>query len=398
MSLKNENQLVSLVKLYLLLNYKWKDYSYFSWWNANMISKLNLTNYRNIKELSIDFSENETLIIWNNGQWKTSILEAIFFLCIGKAYRAHEWAESISFDENFTQIYWTTNIESDLGQWWNQNILTTNYSASFTKSPRKQIKYKIDEIPKKTFDFIWNFQCVLFSPEDLKIITWSPQERRNFIDSLLIRLDKNYAFTLNLYNKILRQRNALLKDIANWRSDESYLDVWDEKLVQNWIQVIEKRLSLVKKIEPIVESFYKEISNTNEVMKVDYHWTVDDYCVSRIKDRRKKDIIIWSTSIWPHRDDLAFSLRWKEMKDYASQWEVRTWILSLKYSEIELFNEKSQNITLLLDDVFSELDKDRQSSLIELAKNYQTIITSTDLPKWYESSLIYKISDWCIIC
>lgn len=352
-----------------------------------MIKSICIKNYRNIKNINIDFSKSETLLIWKNWQWKTSILEAIFFLSIWKAYRAKNWSESINFNEDFSLISWEIE-EKKLFVW-------------FQKSPKKQINFKVNDIKKKLIDFIWNFSSVLFSPEDLRIITDSPQNRRDFLDSLLIRIDKNFVFELSNYHKIVKQRNALLKKINDWTLKIEQLEIWDEKLINYAIVILEKRIKLVENLKWQINFFYKKISKKEKKMEIKYETNLEEiskkWIKNKLKERIQRDLILGSTSVWPHRDDLKFFLDEKEMKEFASQWEIRTWVLSLKYSEIEILKEKTENITLLLDDVFSELDEERQNSLIELSKNYQTIITTTHLPDWLIWEKIIEIKNWEIV-
>ena len=354
-----------------------------------MIQSLELTNYRNIKSIKLDFDKKETIIIWKNGQWKTSILESIFFLSIWKAFRAKSWDEAIKFWEEYSQI--------------KAQISNETHFVWFSILPKQQIKYKISNIEKKPFNFIWNFSCVLFSPDDLQIITQSPLIRRNFLNSILIRLDRDYAYILNYYNKILKQRNAMLKEISIWKCDKAFLEIWDDKLAEYWEKIELKRISLIDKIKSKIEYYYKKISKWKDLMEIDYICTSfwekspsKKHFLEELNGKQKKDIIFWSTSIGPHRNDLEFTLNKKMMRHFASQWEIRSWILTLKYCEIELLKEENDDITLLLDDVFSELDQDRQKSLISLSKTFQTIITSTQSPKGYSNKKTYEIENWMI--
>jgi len=367
-----------------------------------MIESILIKNYRNIKNINIEFWKSETLFIWQNWQWKTSILEAIFFLSIWKAYRAKHWTEAINFEEDFSIIEWEImeNLDSSINSEWqkNTNSKVQNLFIWFQTTPRKQINFKVNWNKKKIIDFIWNFSAVLFSPEDLRIISDAPQNRRSFLDSLLIRIDKKFAFDLNNYQKIVKQRNALLKKINEWKLKIEQLNIWDEQLINFALLILEKRVKLIEDLKSQTSSFYKIISKKNKKMTIEYYTNLDEiskeWIRKKLKERIQRDLILWSTSVWPHRDDLKIYLDWKEMKEFASQWEIRTWILSLKYSEIEILKKKTENITLLLDDVFSELDEERQKSLIELSKEYQTIITSTHMPEWLSWEKIIKIKNW----
>ncbi len=349
--------------------------------------------------MSIEFSPEKTIIIWNNWHWKSSILEAVYFLSIWKAYRSKTFSDVIKFWEEFTQI--KANISN-----WSLSIPNENCKSLFiwfTSKPKLKIKYKFQSSDISAFDFLWNFNCVLFTPNDLKIITQSPSDRRTFLNSLLIRLDKKYANLLNTYLKVHSQRNALLKDISQNKCDKEYLHIWNNKLIQYWYEIQIKRIDIIKDLLKLIDKFYNKISKSKDKFKIklisNSFWDLSIDRASYLKQIEKtqeKDIIFWSTSVWPHRDDILFTLNWKDMRQFASQWEIRTWVLALKYAEIEILKEKKWHITLLLDDVFSELDEHRQKSLISLSKKFQTIISCTHPPYWYKWKLLYKISNWIV--
>ena len=373
-----------------------------------MIKRISIKNYRNIKNIELNFSENENLIVWKNWQWKTSILEAIYFLSIWKAYRSSSWDEIMKFDEDFSLINW---------EFFSDNI--QNLSIWFQKKPRKKIKFQIDNSEEKIIDFIWNFSAVYFSPDDLKIIKDWPSFRRNFLDSLLVKINKDFLYNLTHYWKILKQRNSILKKykvnggarestLGYWESSKhniiEILKIFDEKLVNYWVKIQLERQKILERISKKILFFYKEISKWDKVFKLEYLFWLEkneeiseDNFLEKLNSRIDRDLILWYTSVWPHRDDISFFLDQKEMKDFASQWEIRTWILSLKYAEIEILKEEWKTITLLLDDVFSELDWERQKSLIELSKKYQTIITSVNYSGDMEDVKVFEIENGGLI-
>ena len=366
-----------------------------------MIKSIELINYRNIKKLVLNFSSRETIIIWNNWHWKSSILEAIYFLSIWKAYRSKSWHDTIKFWEDFAQIIWS--IEN-----WESDPETLEQIGKplfiwFSTKPRVKIKYKLLNHDISAFAFLWNLNCVLFTPNDLRIITWSPSERRGFLNSLLVRCDKNYAYILGNFLKVQSQRNALLKDIACGRCNKELIKIWNQKLVDFWYLIEVQRINLVNILLPLVNKFYSKISKNKDEYSIrlisNTFWDLNpekkNY-FDQIEKVQEKDILLWSTSIGPHRDDIIFTLNWNDMSQYCSQWEIRTWVLALKYAEVVILKGKKWNITLLLDDVFSELDEIRAKSLINLSKKFQTIITCTKPPQWYNWKLCYKICNWNI--
>ena len=357
-----------------------------------MIKKISLKNYRNIWDLELNFSKKENLIVWKNWQWKTSILEAIYFLSVWKAYRSSSWDEVVNFEEDFWMISW--EFISDK---------IKNLSVWFQKKPRKKIKFQVDNSEEKILDFIWNFFAVYFSPDDLKIIKDWPSFRRNFIDSLLVKIDKNFLFNLTNYWKILKQRNSILKKY--WENSRyeivEILKIFDEKLAFYWAEIQKTRKNILEKISEKILYFYQKISRGEKKFSLEYLYGLEEISeenfLEKLNSRIERDLILWYTSVWPHRDDIEFFLDEKIMKDFASQWEIRTWILSLKYAEIEILKEEWKTITLLLDDVFSELDWERQKSLIELSKKYQTIITSVNYSGDLEDVEVFEIDDWKLL-
>lgn len=361
-----------------------------------MIKKISIRNYRNIQNIELNFSEKENLIVWKNWQWKTSILEAIYFLSVWKAYRSTSWDEVITFEEDFSMISWDFNSQYSSFE----NIKKVeNLSIWFQKKPRKKIKFQVNNSEEKILEFIWNFSAVYFSPDDLKIIKDWPSFRRNFVDSLLVKIDKNFLFNLTNYWKILKQRNSILKKYweASRNNIVETLKIFDEKLAFYWTEIQKTRKNILEKISLKIFYFYKEISKWEKIFSLEYlHWLEEiseENFLKKLDSRIERDLILWYTSVWPHRDDIEFFLDEKVMKDFASQWEIRTWILSLKYAEIEILKEEWKTITLLLDDVFSELDWERQKSLIELSKKYQTIITSVNYSGDLEDVEVFEIED-----
>jgi len=368
-----------------------------------VIKKIAIKNYRNISDLELNFSEKENLIVWKNWQWKTSILEAVYFLSVWKAYRSHSWDEVVKFEEDFSMISWDFKSE---------NI--ENLTVWFQKKPRKKIRFQINNSEEKIIDFIWNFSAVYFSPDDLKIIKEWPAYRRNFLDSLLVKINKEFLFNLTNYWKILKQRNSILKKY--WENSRyeivEILKIFDEKLADFWVKIQLERQKVLKKISEKIFYFYQIISlwadsklkhavDEWKKFELEYlHWLdeiSEEVFLEKLNSRIERDLILWYTSVWPHRDDIEFFLDWRMMKDFASQWEIRTWILSLKYAEIEILKEEWKTITLLLDDVFSELDWERQKSLIELSKKYQTIITSVNYSGDLENVKVFEVVDWELI-
>ena len=243
----------------------------------------------------------------------------------------------------------------------------------------------IDKIPiKKASELFGILNIVFFSPEDLNIIKNGPAERRRFLDSELCQLDRIYLADLTNYNKILAQRNKLLKDMIYRPSLSDTLPVWDMQLIETGKKIIRRRKQFVDELREIVSDIHYRISGGKEELFLKYEPNIDDIFfedeLSRAKEKDKK---LCQTSVGPHRDDLLFSIGDVDIRKYGSQGQQRTSALSLKLSEIELVRKSiSDTPVLLLDDVLSELDSSRQNYLLESIHDIQTMITCTGLDEF----------------
>lgn len=349
------------------------------------IKKLQLENFRNYKSFSYDFPEqkNITVLIGPNGKGKTNFLESIYILSLGKSFR--------------------TLIQEDLIEWnmdymrCNCEILssyeTTQLDVYYSKYPKKVKKFKKNEVNLKNSEYLGNLITVLFHPENMNMLYLSPSFRRKYINILLSQTDKKYLNALSNYKKILKQRNALLNEIRDskfkgkkYSSLEEDLNAWDTEILEYGPCIISKRKKLIRFLKDNIGKNYISISGGKEKVSLKYINPIQDdiplqkaYKENLLK-RRTKDIKNAKTSIGPHLDDVKFYIDSKEITSSASRGEFRTLLLSLKLAEIEYIKkETKKNPVLLLDDVFSELDRKRQSHLLKTIKNCQTIITTTDI-------------------
>lgn len=325
-----------------------------------------MQGFRNLQDLSLDLSENTNVFIGDNGQGKTNLLEAIYLFSIGKPFRTKHIYDAISFD----QISAHLDLEAEC-------LL----SFSMAREPRKSSKYEKDECKISYYDFLANFIAVLFSPDDMLLIKGKPSIRRSYLDSLLIRLDKQYARVLQKFERSLRHRNALLKKIQGSKVAISELDIWDEKFYESSQEVWSKRMELIEKISDDLQKNYQKISDSLHDLKIVYQKKQDsDDFMQDLKNRRNKDIILGTSTIGPQRDSMEFFLAEKSAHMFASQGESRSIVLALKLSEIAILERNyHKKVVLMLDDVFSELDITRQSALLKLIKDRQTCITTTHL-------------------
>ena len=257
---------------------------------------------------------------------------------------------------------------------------------------------------KKAADLMGLLNVVFFSPEDLSIIKDGPAERRRFADMELCQLDSFYLYNLNHYNKIIGQRNKLLKDMYFQPELKETLNIWDSQLVSFGSKIIERREQFVKQLGDIIFDIHKKLSGGKEELVIAYEpdVSIEDF-EKQMKYNQDKDIRLKQTTTGPHRDDFSFVVNGVDIRKYGSQGQQRTAALSLKLSEIELVKKISKDTpVLLLDDVLSELDSNRQNYLLNSIGNIQTIITCTGLDEFinnrFEINKIFKVTNGTVNC
>lgn len=338
-----------------------------------VIEALDLQNYRNYELLSMKFSDKTNILYGDNAQGKTNILEAIYVAGTTKSHRAGKDRELIAFDSE----------EAHIRMMVRKNNIPHRIDMHLKKTKTKGVA--IDGIPiRRAVDLLGIINIVFFSPEDLNIIKSGPAERRRFMDMELCQLDKIYVHNLVNYNKVLIQRNKLLKDIGFNPSLADTLDVWDEQLVSYGNELIKIRRNFVNNLNSIIYDIHGKLSGNREQLTLVYEPSVnEDDFMRRLIDSRDRDIRQKTTGDGPHRDDISFMLGDMDVRKYGSQGQQRTCALSLKLSEIELVKlVTGDNPVLLLDDVFSELDANRQNYLLDSIDNVQTIVTCTGLDEF----------------
>lgn len=342
------------------------------------IESLDLENYRNYKNLSIEFCDKVNILYGDNAQGKTNVLEAIYVAGTTKSHRANKDSELVSFG----------NDEGHIKMFVSKSGVRRRIDMHLKKSKTKGVA--IDGIPiKKAVDLLGIINIVIFSPEDLNLIKNGPADRRRFIDMELCQLDRSYVFALTNYNKILNQRNKLLKDIQFNISLMDTLDVWDDQLVRYGKELIVKRRNFINKLNEIIYDIHKNLSGNIENLKLVYEPNIDEESFEvKLKSTRERDLKLKMTMTGPHRDDLSFFINDMDVRRFGSQGQQRSCALSLKLSEIELVkNITGDNPVLLLDDVLSELDSKRQNYLLNSINNVQTIVTCTGIDEFINNRI-----------
>lgn len=358
-----------------------------------IIESLELKNYRNYKDLHIDFDQGTNILYGNNAQGKTNILEAIYVCATTKSHRGSKDKEMIEFGEEESHIKIKIKKEG------------VPYRIDMHLRMNKTKGVAINGIPiHKASELFGVVNVVFFSPEDLNIIKNGPSERRRFIDMELCQLNKLYVHSLVQYNKIIMQRNKLLKEISFKPEYEEMLDIWDMQLVSYGCEIINYREKFIMQLNDIIKTIHYTLSGEKENLIIKYEANVASEDFERIlKKNRIKDMKQKTTLAGPHRDDMTFYVNQIDIRKFGSQGQQRTAALSLKLAEIEIVKKIVKDYPiLLLDDVLSELDKSRQEQLLSVIKHIQTIITCTGLEDFisrcFKIDSIYKVVNGTVTC
>lgn len=343
-----------------------------------VIKSLELKNYRNYHELFIDFSSGTNLLYGDNAQGKTNILEAIYIGATTKSHRGSKDREVIRFHEN----------ESHIQIHFKKQDMNHQLDMHLKKNKTKGVA--IDKIPiRKSSDLLGQIPVIFFSPEDLKIIKNGPSERRKFLDIELSQMEKLYLYHLSKYNKVLVQRNNLLKQIRYDDKLLNTLDAWDIQLVKYGTEVIKYRTDFIVKLNYVIQEIHRKLTGNQESIELEYDYNVEyGEFLTELEKKRDLDLRYSTTNTGPHRDDISFIVNNIDIRKFGSQGQQRTAALSLKLAQIKLAKELLKDSpVLLLDDVLSELDSNRKKYLLESIKDTQTIITCTGLDEFLDSHL-----------
>ena len=352
------------------------------------VNSLKLKNFRNYDLLNVEFDGSTNIFYGNNAQGKTNILEAVYLSGTTKSHRGSKDRDMIRFGEDESHI--ETVVE--------KNGISYQIDMHLKKNSPKGIA--INKMPiRKASELFGIVNLVFFSPEDLNIIKNGPAERRRFIDLELSQLDKVYLNNLSNYNRIVNQRNHLLKELSfGGKKDLSdTLEIWELQMVQYGERLIARRKEFVEQINGIIAKIHQRLTGGKESLKIIYEPSTGDLPFEQALNRyRERDLRMKSTTVGPHRDDIGFLIGDMDIRKYGSQGQQRTAALSLKLAEIELVKKIVKDYpVLLLDDVLSELDSKRQEHLLSEITHIQTLITCTGLDEFVNSKFrmdkIFKI-------
>ena len=345
------------------------------------LTNLQLQNFRNYESVQLEFTDGVHVFIGENAQGKTNLMESIYALAMTKSHRTTNDKELIGWNKEFATIKGTVE----------KTATKTNLELQFSKKGKIAKVNYLDQ--KRLSSYLGNLNVILFAPENLTPVKGSPQNRRKFVDMELGQMSSLYLYDLVEYNRVLKQRNTYLKQLAiKKKQPDEYLDVLSEMLSELASKIVFHRLDFMKQLEALAIPIHDQLSLGREKFSVSYQATIPledgltpeqmkEIYMNQFKKNQTREADQATTLIGPHRDDLIFYLNEVPVQTYGSQGQQRSTVLSLKLAEIELMKlSTGEYPLLLLDDVLSELDDDRQTHLIKAIENkVQTFITTTSL-------------------
>ncbi len=345
------------------------------------LTSITLENYRNYEKLALTFSHKLNIFLGENAQGKTNLLESIYVLAMARSHRTANEKELIRWHEPYAKI--KGEVSKKNGTQLLEMVISN-----------KGKKTKLNDLEQsKLSHYIGAVNVILFSPEDLSLVKGAPQNRRKFLDMEIGQISPLYLHHLSSYQTVLKQRNHYLKKMPlKQKKDQTYLDILSEQLSEYGSHVLFHRLSFLRKLERWANEIHQRISYRKEILTISYKCSADieqsaslekiqESLLKSLKENEQRDLMRQTTSVGPHRDDLIFNVNDLNIQTYGSQGQQRTTALSIKLAEIELINEEiGEYPILLLDDVLSELDDERQVHLLEFIESkLQTFLTTTNI-------------------
>lgn len=334
------------------------------------VKKLKLSGFRNYKSEEFEFLPDTNILYGNNAQGKTNALEALYLFSIGKSFRTQQDRELMNFGESFTKL----SVEYE------DKVRTNEIEISIRRDRKKQIK--INDVPiSKMGDLIGKFCVILFSPDELNLTKGSPNARRRFLDIALSQMRPRYYHILRRYNKVLDQRNNLIKKLRFTQNAaaKDTLFVWNEKLSEYGMAIIDYRKQFIEKLYEYAKQIHREISGEEFEIRYKSAFNTIEEFKEKLDSNIEREIEQGFTMYGPHRDDIEILTEGKDIKTYGSQGQHRSAVLALKLAQADMvFDDMGEYPVLLLDDIMSELDSVRRAYLVGKIKNKQVIITCTD--------------------
>ncbi len=334
------------------------------------LKEITAENFRNFIKTQAEFCRGINIIHGDNAQGKTNLLESVFFCGAGRSPRAASEREIVRFGEN----------ESHLCLKFERNGAEEQIDAHIKLFPKAGKFFSINKVPlKKVGELLGKLLVVMFTPDDLNLVKSGPAERRAFMDTEICQLSPVYINELREYHRVLKQRNHLLKQYKTGPADTDALSVWDEQLAKHGARIMRFRASFIRQADTAAAEIHSRIT-VNERLSLIYEPSVTepDLFLDELTGRRVKDIAVGSTTVGIHKDEVQILINGIPARSFGSQGQQRTAALSVKLAEIKIINENTGlNPVLLLDDVLSELDENRQRFLLKQISNMQVLITCT---------------------
>lgn len=356
------------------------------------IIKASYENYRNLNKLTVEPNKATNILIGDNAQGKTNFLEGIYFSATGRSLRHSPDTQLINFNENHCHLQLFTK----------GNYATSRIDVHLKRDTKKGVAIN-GVTAKKLSDLLGTLYVVCFSPEDLGLIKDSPARRRRFLDMELCQTDKIYYYNLQQYYQILKQRNHLLKDIKRKPNLKSTLELWTEQLDNYGKPIILARENFINKLNEVGSHKMSKLTGGKDNLEIIYKPNTDYHSLrNKLENNIERDILMGNTQFGPHKDDINFIINGVDGKQFGSQGQQRSTALAIKLAEIDIiYEETGEKPVLLLDDVFSELDKQRQNFLVESISGLQSFITCTGvedaLRGLCESGTVYRVIDGEIV-
>lgn len=334
------------------------------------LKRLTFKNFRNLSDNEIDFNKTSTVLIGDNAQGKTNLLESIYFISTGKPIKTETDEEVIKFTQE------SVNVEGFVETRDGEEVKLSTVIQKTENGLKKRLL--VNDIPRRLLDYEGNMIVVFFRPEDIELITGSPSIRREYIDQTIGQIDRDYRKVLSSYQKVVTQKNKLLKLIREGLAKRDELDFWNDQ-----------QLKLGRDLQSKRKDFFEKI-NSFEKTFGDFEYVYNPSLISdsKLEEIKEREIPAAVCLVGPHRDDFQFFEEEKDLAKYGSRGEQRTAVLDLKITELSFFEDKiGARPVLLLDDIFSELDEGHRSHVLDLAKMQQTIIASVEYDEYLKNEL-----------
>ncbi|MCB9808344.1 DNA replication/repair protein RecF [Candidatus Peribacteria bacterium] len=356
------------------------------------ISHLSLQKFRSYDAHVMDFSENNVhVLLGPNGVGKTNILEAVSLLSLTKSCHKAEETDIIAWGEDFYRVQGRAHCD---------NGEEKSFEVVSQISPRKQKVCFVNDVKTPIGEMVGQLPTVIFLPQDLELFTGSPGNRRAFLDQLLCQVSPEYLQTLMQYQKVLKQRNALLRKISDGVARRTDLGVWDEKAAETGTIVMLRRLELIEMLQCTLPEELNRLGEDWGDAILSYERKGSERTFEAAKQEmldllshfQERDIIIQSTTIGPHRDDWKILVDDRDIATFASRGQQRTAVLALLFLQVSYLElQRGEKPIILLDDVFSELDDHHQTSLLSSLEAHQVIITSTHVPTNLHGAKVWEM-------